>query len=405
MSLRIASSTFHELGYQSIAKNQSELLKIQNQFATGKRINSAADDPAGTMRASELKAAKSVNDQYQRNQTYAQNSLNLLDGTLSDISDVMQSMRETLLAAGNATLNATDRQQYAQQLRSKLDQMLNLSNSRDEAGRYLFAGFNDAAAPFTFGGSTLTYSGDNGVRELQVSSSVDVPLNVSGQELFVDVLSGNGVIQTSGAAANTGAGLINGGSVTNASALTNENFQVQIRNVSGALVYDVVNTTTATTLVTGAAFTAGAAINVGPALAVSITGTPAHGDVFNIGPAQQQNIFQSIQTAITALERNAAGSISNTALSDALRIGISNLDQSFDRVLNVRNQFGNIGQELDLQADSTSRTDIDLQTRISDIVDLDPIKASTDLAQTQTNLEASQALYSRITRRTLFDYI
>ncbi|MCA3174948.1 MAG: flagellar hook-associated protein 3, partial [Burkholderiales bacterium] len=64
MSMRISTSTFHDVGYRTIAKNQTDLLKLQNQFSSGKRINSAADDPVGAMRAAELNAAKSVNDQF-----------------------------------------------------------------------------------------------------------------------------------------------------------------------------------------------------------------------------------------------------------------------------------------------------------------------------------------------------
>ncbi len=405
MTMRIATSTFHEVGYQSIARNQSELLRIQNQFSSGKRINSAKDDPSGAMRAAELTASKSVNDQYARNQSYALSTLGTLDGLLGDMDDVMQSMRETLVAAGNGTLGLSDRKQLAVQLRSKLDELLRLANAQDESGRYRFAGFSDATAPFTFGNGVLTYLGDSGTRQLQVSSTTNVALNVSGNELFVDVRSGNGVTQTAAATTNAGTGLISGANIVNAGALTNENFEVRIRDVAGTLVYDVVNTTTSTTLLNGIPYTSGAAITVGPAFSVNISGTPANGDRFTVGPAQTQNIFQSIDRAINAIYNHSSGAITTTALTDALRVATTNLDQSFERVLTVRNRVGNIMQELDRQADIASRNDIDLQTRISEIVDVDPIQAATELAKTQSALEASQALYSRIAKRNLFDFI
>jgi flagellin-like hook-associated protein FlgL len=62
-------------------------------------------------------------------------------------------------------------------------------------------------------------------------------------------------------------------------------------------------------------------------------------------------------------------------------------------------------QELERQADINSRKDIELQTRISEIVDVDTIKAVTELSKTQAALEASQALYSSIAKRNLFDYL
>ncbi|MFO0387843.1 MAG: flagellar hook-associated protein FlgL [bacterium] len=405
MSMRISTSTFHDVGYRSIAKNQTELLRLQNQFSTGKRINSAADDPVGAMQASELNAAKSVNDQYERNQLFAQNSLGFLDGIVGDMDDVMQSMRETLVAVGNGTLSPTDKKNLGVQLRSKLDELLRLANTRDESGRHIFAGFSDANAPFSLVGGILTYQGDNGVRQLPVSATTNVPLNISGSELFLDVRTGNGVIQTAAATGNTGTGLINGGNVVNAAALTDDNFEVRIRDVSGTLVYDVVNTTTSTTLINGATYTPGASIAVGPALSVSVSGTPANGDFFSIGPAQTQNVFQSIDRVIRSIEDFAAGKISNAALTDQLRIATTNLDQSYERVLTVRNRFGNVMQELERQADINSRKDIELQTRISEIVDVNTVEAVSELTKTQAALEASQALYSTIAKRNLFDYL
>lgn len=405
MTTRIATSTFYDVSYRAISRNQVELSRLQNQFSSGKRINSAADDPVGMTRAAELGTAKSTNDQYSRNQIYAQNSLGMLDGVLGSIDDVMQSMRETLVAAGNGTLGTTDRAQLGQQLRSKLDELLRLSNSQDESGRYLFSGFNDGTTPFTFGGGTLTYLGDSGVREIPVSSTTNVPLNVSGNELFVSVPSGNGVIQTGNAATNTGTGLISSGNVVNASAITNENFEVRISNVAGSLFYDVVNTSTSTTLISAAPYTPGASITVGPALAVSISGTPAHGDVFTVRPAQNQNVFQSIDSVIDAIDQFASGSISNTALTSALRTASNNLDQSYERVLSVRNKMGNVMQELDRQMSLTSGKDIELQSRLSSIVDLDPAQGAMELTKTQATLEASQTLFARISKRNLFDFL
>jgi flagellar hook-associated protein 3 FlgL len=405
MIMRIATSTVHEVGARSIAKNQSDLLRLQNQFSSGKRINSAADDPVAAMRASELNALKSVSDQYNRNQLNAQNSLGLLDGTLSDMDDVMQSMRETLIAAGNGAQSPTDKKNLGVQLRSKLDELLRLANTRDESGRYLFAGFSDTSAPFALSGGILTYQGDNGVRQLPVSATTQAPLNVSGSELFLDVRAGNGVIQTAAAVTNTGTGLVSGGNIVNAAALTDDNFEVRIRDVSGSLVYDVVNTTTSTTLVNGATYTPGASIAVGAALSVSISGTPGNGDFFTVEPAQTQNIFQSLDRGIRAIEDFAAGRTSGTALTDSLRIATTNLDQSYEHLLTIRNRFGNIMQELERQSDINARNNIDLQTRISELTDLDTVQAISELSKTQAALEASQALYSRVAKRNLFDYL
>jgi len=403
--MRIATITLAQVGANGLSRSQSELYRAQLQFASGKRINSAADDPTGAVRAAELTVQKDTTAQYARNIGNAKNIMQFTDSVMSNISDSVQGARESMLQIGNAALSTSDRQQIALAMRGKLDELVNLANTQDESGRYIFAGYRDDTRPVQFSGGTANYTGDNGEKQIDLSASVTTTTNASGAELFFDVKGGNGVIETSAATTNTGAAKIDAGLVTNATALTGDSYSVKFSVTGGNTTYDVVDSTTGANLVSGAAYVEGSQIPVGPALSVSIKGTPLTGDTFSVAPAKTRDIFTTIRTVSDAVDAYAAGTINNAGLSDALRVGLANLDRGFDRIEQVRNRFGNQLAEIDRQTDiGTLRAD-DVKARLSDVVDLDMADAATKLSQAQTGYDALGKVVASVSKQNLFNYI
>mgnify|MGYP000498297385 CR=1 FL=1 len=106
-------------------KQINDQLNITNlRLATGKRINSAADDPAGltlanglALRARRIGAAiNNIGD--------AQNLLSIAESGLSSINDILATMMEKLTLAANDTQGTSERDailQELQQLGSEID--------------------------------------------------------------------------------------------------------------------------------------------------------------------------------------------------------------------------------------------------------------------------------------------
>ena len=73
----------------------------------------------------------------------------------------------------------------ASEVWQKLDELLNLANSKDGAGEYLFSGFQSQTQPFAdLGSGNYQYNGDQGQRKLQISSTRSIPPSDSGQVIF-----------------------------------------------------------------------------------------------------------------------------------------------------------------------------------------------------------------------------
>ncbi len=91
----------------SIANNSME--KNMLQLATGKRINSAADDAAGLAISEKITAQIRGLEQGINNTEDMNNLVRTAEGGLSGISDQLQRMRELSIQASNGTLTDSDR--------------------------------------------------------------------------------------------------------------------------------------------------------------------------------------------------------------------------------------------------------------------------------------------------------
>ena len=80
---------------------------------------------------------------------------------------------------------------FTAELTERLDSLVSLANTQDGNGRYVFAGFQSTTKPFS--GSPVTYAGDDGQQKLQVTASQFVTTNLSGNDVFVNVVDANGV--------------------------------------------------------------------------------------------------------------------------------------------------------------------------------------------------------------------
>ena len=81
------------------------------------------------------------------------------------------------------------------------------------------------------------------------------------------------------------------------------------------------------------------------------------------------------------------------------------LDKSLDNVLRVRASVGSRINEVQSLGNMGSQADVQYQTTISRLVDLDYASASSQLAQKQTALQASQQAFVQTTGLSLFKYI
>ena len=450
--MRISTSQIYDNGTLGMQRNQSALYKLQNQISTGRRVLTPEDDPVAAAQALIVTQSKDVNAQHADNQGSASSQLGLVDSQLNSMVDLLNNVRDRVVQAGNSgAMTNSDRQTIATELEARLSELVGLANSQNGAGDYLFSGYQGATLPFAINGTTgdYVYAGDDGERLLQVSSSRQMAVNVAGSDVFMDIKGGNGTFTTATGGNNVvpvgnnkGSGTIDTGSVVDVqkwqaavNLLLSNPLSVppvvpmlQIRfstnAVTGASEYQLFDATPATpvAVTSPATFTPGMSISLDTTTAASpsalpltgtsfgakvvIQGQPAAGDSFSIKPSSSQSIFLTMQSLIKTLRTPInSTNFTSTEFTNALGAQLNNIDQTFENVSRVQAIVGTRMAELDSLGDMSSDLDIQYQSSLSDLQDLDVVKAYSDLTLQKVNLEAAQKSFVTISGLSLFNYL
>lgn len=196
--MRVSTSQIYNIANISMKQAQNAMIKTQEQIATNKRILSPADDPVAATTILQLKQELGRIEQYGKNINIAENNLNLEEAALKSVVNLVQRMQELAVSAGNtAVMTSVDYQALAAEVDSRMDELLNLQNTRNASGQYIFAGYQGGTTPFSDDGSgKFSYHGDEGQLRLQASANVTVAVSDSGRRLFVDIPSSHNTFTT-----------------------------------------------------------------------------------------------------------------------------------------------------------------------------------------------------------------
>ena len=84
--MRISTVTMFEQSTASMNRQQSELMKVSQQIASGRRVVNPSDDPQAASRAVGVDQAKAVTEQYSDARISARNSLSQTESILNSVS-------------------------------------------------------------------------------------------------------------------------------------------------------------------------------------------------------------------------------------------------------------------------------------------------------------------------------
>ena len=398
---RIPTSFIYQKTAIDIAQKQFDLAQIQNQIGTGKKINKPSDGPAETARIIDLNQAIGRIDQFQRNSIFANQSLGLEDATLSSVNNLLQRVRDLALQSNSGSQTDETRRIIQAEVKQRLEELLDYANGRDGNGNYLFSGSKSRTEPFSETATGVVYNGDQNQLVLKISGNRSIPASESGYDVFINIKNGNGDFVTSSNPSNLGDGLITVGSVVDQSVFQANDFTITFTTPT---TFDVVNTTTATTVLAAQPYVSGQSITFNGS-EVAISGDPQAGDQFFVNASRRQDIFTTLQNFITALETDPVSAADQAQLTQALDRTISDVDQALQNVLNIRTFIGTRQNSIDTANLENDGAKFELQSTRSNIQDLDYAEAITQLQLQQTTLQAIQASFAQVQGLSLFNLL
>ncbi len=396
--MRVASNVYQMQWLASIQRKQAELATIQQQTSTGKRVSTAADDPAGAAQALLLQQGLDRLGNYKSNADTASRRLSLEEVALSQGSDALNRVRELAIQAANGTQTRESRSAMVAEVRELLTGLVDTANGQDGQGNYLFAGNQLQAQPFA-AGSSVQYYGDSGVRLQRIGDTRTIQEGDSGSAVFMQVPAGNGTYTVTDNFSNQGTAYWTSATVSNPSAWVPDTYAVsfiatdawEAHNSSGALV-------------ASGSYGAGQSITFA-GVNVGFGGTPVAGDQFVIARSGFQSVFKTVQDFLTTLGIDTSAPEGRAKFQNQLNSNLQNLDQSLQHLGNIRSQVGARLATIDRQLSSNADTSLDLSQSISVIRDLDYASAISRLEQQLNSLEAAQKAYTRTRSLSLFDIL
>ena len=196
---------------QNLANSNNQLQVTLTRLSTGLRINSAADDPAGMIAATDLGANISATQQAISNSQVASQMISTADSALSQISTLLTTINGLVTQAAN-TSSMSSSQIAANQL--QIDSSLNAINSIAQTTTFQGQNLLDGSLGFLTSGTSANYAST--VQNLQVTQAnmgvastlpVDIKVTAAAKQAAIT----NNIPSTTGA---LGTLQLTGGSIT-----------------------------------------------------------------------------------------------------------------------------------------------------------------------------------------------
>ena len=394
--MRISSEQQFQQGVDNILRQQAKLNETQEQLASGNRILTPSDDPSASTQLIKMSALIARNKQYDRNVVFAQNQLQLAESKLASAGNVVQRVRELVIQGNSAVNNNVTRQAIGREIDNLLGELLDIANSKDAAGEYIFSGFNAGTKPFVSVGDGIVYQGDQGERFLQVSEELQLKVRDSGHEVFAKIKEGDGRFSLTSPIENRGTGLVSVQSGIDASEDT------YTLTFTSSQSYSITNGAGEEVL-TGD-YVSGARLGFN-GIEVTVDGEPSVGDYYVITPARNKDVFTSLKDIADLLSTPVDGPNQKNRISNELGQTLNSLDQVLDKFLSVRASIGNRLQQLDVRAQENADAKVRYDRAVSELKDLDYAEAVSRLNMQMTGLQAAQQAYIKVQGLSLFNFL
>lgn len=182
--MRISTANAYATTIDTLQQRQQQLSRTQEQLSSGKRVARASDDPVAAARIERALATAARSDADQRALEASRSAMQQSEAALGDAGELLQRVRELVVAAGNGSYIDSDRAKIGAEIAGLRAQLLAVANRGDGAGGFLFGGQGSAEPPFVDGIGGVRFDGTAGRTEVQGGDRL--PLTMDGAAVWMD---------------------------------------------------------------------------------------------------------------------------------------------------------------------------------------------------------------------------
>jgi flagellar hook-associated protein 3 FlgL len=437
--MRLGTANTYDRTLATLTTRQTQLSELQEKLSAGKKVIRASDDPTGAAQAERAMTRSRRVDVEVRALNLQRNSLAVAEGTLGNSMELLQNIRQLMIAAGDAGYSPSDRAAIAQEIKGMRDQLFGYANKLDSNGVPLFSGLGSAPQPFIDVVTGVVFSGIGGTRS---GDAVSVPATMDGEATWMNVPTGNGVFDLKLGTAdlataptgidalraallppksalntmNTGEVWTGIGRVVNPGALTGQSYMLTFNvtphpiqpNLPPTITYDVYRYdpvadptgAAAVAVLSDQPYVDGQDISF-DGITLVAQGKPADGDAVTVTPSVRSDVFAVLDQAIASVD----GAPNGNVLAHALAISLAQIDSALERISTSRSQAGELLRRADNIESTQGEKTIQLAGDRSRAEDMDMIQGISEFQLKQTGYQAALQSYAQIQRLSLFNYL
>ena len=183
--MKISTAQFFRSNSDALSRGQFEVSSLQAKLGTGEQLNAPSEDSTKANLISRLESSLKRQGVYQKNIDTAKTRLTSEETALTTITNLFRRAYEIALLGANGTMAVEDRAVLGAEVESLRKELIEVANTRDVSGHYIFGGNRTEAPPYVESlNGDVTYVGDFGTLQINVSDNRSIAINTVGYELL-----------------------------------------------------------------------------------------------------------------------------------------------------------------------------------------------------------------------------
>lgn len=186
--IRVTNSSIYDQSLRDLTVSNDRYMETHRKLAESTDIVTASDDPVGAGQVMRYEAVNLVLDQYAENATRARNSLDYEEVVLDGMTQLLERSKTLLIQVENGSYSDGERQAVSDELEMLKLSAADLMNTTDSDGKFIFSGSDARRTAFILRpDGQYEFQGDEDRKKIQVSDNVAMAASDSGKTIFEDV--------------------------------------------------------------------------------------------------------------------------------------------------------------------------------------------------------------------------
>jgi flagellar hook-associated protein 3 FlgL len=183
--MQVTTTSFGQNFLNQITQLESRQSTLQNEATTGLKVTEPGDNPAVMGQVLTLQTQASEVTQYQSNISNVQSTADTASDALNSLQIIVESASQIATEAGG--VNSSQSSDYATQVGQLIQEALQVGNTKDAQGNYIFGGTATGGPPFSAttdanGNVTgVTYNGNTSTSQVEIAQGLTVTAQAPGE--------------------------------------------------------------------------------------------------------------------------------------------------------------------------------------------------------------------------------